>query len=712
MGFLPYVAIASARHFAPAASPRMFSSWPALDFGRISGTTPARDSASDRSRSPLGSSPGSAHSAGIPGVASAAHPTNPFPQYSAELSADAPAWSTGVAMCDDWLKRNVLDAQLLHQFGEIPLRNRKSIVMKALTSPKNDPQAWIGGCVHNHRTREMERRLMGMPTPQSAAPPSGNVAGERLQDRRLQDGSVAAESAMPPPVGAPSAAGTGRNRPMLPHSESEDPEMTAWARRVWNEAAGDKSVLIRECMATLSGETISQFQQLPPVLMASVATVWVLARPCAGPAGEVLLQDWMRRHRSLQAIPASFPAAASSKDPGPSAMTLSLQFIVVGCTAGYQHTVIEGMCKLLALQRCVNFKLLPVLCTAADHSTAPMLAAMQKRDGSLQMEPPAEVSALATQVGSKVKGWKESNVKVVFMTTLPMNMAASSKAGDAEAVLHSPSARHMWFSQALANRIADVLGSTNVLELVISPYDMGSADTKELLAKMIGAVVPHATPVSAQRQAEQALVFANCKVSQQTASSTAMRLPSACGPIDGWECPAATVPDLMSGPLAAFRSLPALLTTKLFQERPLTAAEEQLIASTITRHGPTSQTRFASRKFHHRWMGVEGTPFAEGMDAMYACLPWILAVTGDQSHDKSCGESCGTTRYCLQCTRVFQLCSTLPALYIVIPPLTAAMEVALQQWNGQDLNSWIARDHSAGEHHCDAACPRNPCIGR
>ena len=293
-----------------------------------------------------------------------------------------------------------------------------------------------------------------------------------------------------------------------------------------------------------------------------------------------------------------------------------------------------------------------------------------------------------------------------------MNMALSSKVNDAEAVLHSPAARHVWFSQALANRMADVLGGTNVLELVISPYDTGSADTRDLLARMIGAVVPHAMPVSAESQAEQALVFANCKVSDQTASSPAVRLASARGPIDGWECSDADKPALMSGPLAAFRSLPALLTTKLFQERPLTAAEEQIIASATTRHGPTSQTRFASRKFHQRWMGVEGTPFAEGMDAMYACLPWILAVTGDQSHDKSCGESCGTTRYCLQCTRVFQLCSTLPALYIVIPPLTAAMEVALQQWNGQDLNSWIARDHSAGEHHCDAACPRNPCIGR
>ena len=712
MGFLPYVAIASAKHLAPAAPLGMFSSWPGLDFGRVSGTTAAQGYNSDRSRSPVGSSPGSAHSAATPRVGSAV-PPNPFPPHSAsELPAGAPAWSTGVPMCDDWLRQNVSDAQLLHQFGEIPLRNRKSIVMKAISSPKNDPQAWIGGCVHNHRTREMERRLLGMPTPQSAGPSAGTFAGERLQDTRLHHGSLAAASAMPPPGAALSAAGTARDRPTLPHLEIEDPETTAWARRVWNEAAGDKSVLIRECMSTLSGETRSQFAQLPPVLMASVATVWVLARPCAGAAGEVLLQDWLRRHRSLQTIPASLQAAASSKDPIPSATTLSLQFIVVGCTAGYQHTVIEGMCKILALQRCGNFKLLPVICAAADHTTEPMLAAMQKRDGSLQMEPPAEVSALATQVGSKVNGWKESNVKVVLMTTLPMNMAASSKAGDAEAVLHSPSARHVWFAQALARRIADVLGSTNVLELVLSPYDMGSADTKDVLAKMIGAVVPYATPVSAQRQEEQVLVFANCKVSDQTASSPAVRLPSACGPIDGWECPAASVPDLTSGPLAAFRSLPSLLTIKLFQERVLTAAEDQLIASSVTKHGPTSQTRFASRKFHHRWMGVEGTPFAEGIDAMYACLPWILAVTGDQSHDKSCGESCGTTRYCLQCTRVFQLCSSLPALHMLMPPLTAAMEVALQQWSGHDLNAWIARDQSAGEHHCDAACPRNPCIGR
>ena len=124
--------------------------------------------------------------------------------------------------------------------------------------------------------------------------------------------------------------------------------MTAWAQKVWSEASGDKTALIRAAMATLSSGTRSEFAKLPPTIMASLATAWVLARPCDGATGEAVLQAWLRRYKIVQGIPSSLNGPSASKEPGPAVKELLLQFIVVGCTAGYQYTVIEGLCKMLA----------------------------------------------------------------------------------------------------------------------------------------------------------------------------------------------------------------------------------------------------------------------------------------------------------------------------------------------------------------------------
>ena len=682
----------------------MFGAWPWPGMQQASSaTSPGGGRAPDRSRSPVGSSPWSAHSAATTGGSLSDVGRAPTMPSGSELPPSAPVWSTGVPQCDEWLTQNVLDAQLLNQFGEIPLRNRKNIVMKAITTPKQNPQAWIAGCVHNHRTREMERRLLAMPSPQTGGGHGATPNGERLP------GGGGYTVAPPASVGTPQGSGGISSTQTGP--EAEDPAMTTWAEQVWAEHSGNKSGMIRAVLATFSSSTTSEFVQLPPMLQSSLATAWILARPCNGDAGEAVVQGWLRRYKRLQAIPAPVASGASPTIVDPSRI-VSLQFIVVGCIAGFQHTLIEGLCKLATLQRPKRFNMLPVLCTAADVSTAPMLLAMQKREGALEMEQAQDPTALATAVASKVSAWKQCEVKVVVVTTLPMMVAASANTTDAQAILHTPGARHFWFAQGLVSRMMAVLGNQNVLDIVITPYDLGNPGTRDSIAKLVGAVVPYTTPLSSARVAEEALVFSNCKVSEQAASTPTMRLPSTVGPIDGWECPGASVPELLSGPIAGFRTLPALLTTRLFQERALTPEEETRIANTMMTHTPTAQTRSASRQFHNRWMGVEGLPFSTALDSCYPCHNWILAVVGEPPSDKVCGESCGQRRYCTQCEAVFTLCGDLPALHILYPRLTALLDAALRQWSGQELDAWIARDIGPEVHACDASCPRNPCAGR
>ena len=128
-------------------------------------------SSSHRSRSPpLSSAPRPIEAAwqppfhrGLPTSAGGA-PSRP--------SAGEP-WSTGVAVCDTWLREHVKDMQVLNNFTEIPEKNRKSIVLKAMEKPKDNPVAWIAACINNHRTREMERRLLSSASPHQTKATSG-----------------------------------------------------------------------------------------------------------------------------------------------------------------------------------------------------------------------------------------------------------------------------------------------------------------------------------------------------------------------------------------------------------------------------------------------------------------------------------------------------------------------------------------------------------
>ena len=82
-------------------------------------------------------------------------------QQSGQISPfqGLPCWSTANVDCDAWLRTHVVDEDVLESFGEIPMRTRRTIVLKAIERPKDNPVAWIAACVTNHRNREMQKRL-------------------------------------------------------------------------------------------------------------------------------------------------------------------------------------------------------------------------------------------------------------------------------------------------------------------------------------------------------------------------------------------------------------------------------------------------------------------------------------------------------------------------------------------------------------------------
>ena len=80
-------------------------------------------------------------------------------QGQAQPNTGVAPWTTGNQNCDAWLRDNCPDVQVLNNFTELPEKNRKAIVLKAMDKPKENPVAWLAACINNHRTREKEKRL-------------------------------------------------------------------------------------------------------------------------------------------------------------------------------------------------------------------------------------------------------------------------------------------------------------------------------------------------------------------------------------------------------------------------------------------------------------------------------------------------------------------------------------------------------------------------
>ena len=227
---------------------------------------------------------------------------------------------------------------------------------------------------------------------------------------------------------------------------------------------------------------------------------------------------------------------------------------------------------------------------------------------------------------------------------------------------------------------------------------------------LVGSQVPGVQARLSLPEAEQAFIVSNVKVC--TSPVHKVRENNHTGPIDGWMCAAAVTTDRPCGPFSVFSQLPALLCTRIFEDRCLKADEEQLLASMTMKHADAHEVRSVNRQFHHRWLGIEGTPLAGAVDRAHPCHPWILEATGEAADSQDTGSACSSKRFCISCEKLFETTAVIPPFAAVLPSVVAVLEVALQEWCNATSGSWCTRDLNSAPHMCDASCPQNPEAGR
>ena len=625
-----------------------------------------------------------------------------------ESATPAHPWSTGVPACDAWLQQKIDDPQVLANFAELPMKNRKSIVLKTMDAPKENPVAWIAACINNHRMREMERRLMV-----SASPHQGPVRGASSSFTSAAALSPASDSSTSP-VGVVAStrrpAGSCGEAPIDPHSSiswNMDPAVLAWSAETWAQSAKNTSALIRALRPTVTPDTWGHFAKLPLPIQAAMATTWVFANPGRGPRADEFLTAWISRYNSVgsQRPAGSAPADVSRSQP----VSVRVQFIIIGVAAAYQYVLVEAAAKMATLGRRVSFTLLPVMSCEVDEMTEKVLPHLSSAGSTLKIAPRSSAQELAQNVASSVNTWQRDGVKVVVLTTVPGGPAHARVLAQKEGALHASTTRQFWFSQGLTGRLMAVLGQSNVVDIHVGP-EILNADARSEMEGLVGATVPCEGGQDTLPATERCFVMSNIKVS--AAPVQQFRESNAAGPIDEWVCDAVSDVNKPGGPISVFAKLPALLCVRLFEERALGPEEQDLLADMTMKHRSAGEIRSVGRQFHHRWLGLEGTPLAGALQQGYPCMPWIVEATGEASDCRDIGSACGSKRFCLSCEQVFEVTASLPPLASALPPFVAVLEVALKEWSQSSCVSWCDRDLSRSPHHCDASCPKNPEKGR
>ena len=675
-------------------------SWPGVISDSTSAILPTADSRRERSRSPrsaLAVTGGGGHlpaGAGVPSSGVGA----------VEPTISAQPWSTGVPACDAWLQQNIDDSQVLANFAELPMRNRKAIVLKTMDIPKDNPVAWIAACINNHRMREMEKRLTS-----SASPHQTPVRGAGPSFTSAAALSPASESSVSPAGVAVATSRAASNRHENPAdarsstSWNQDPAVLAWSAETWTQSAKNTSALIRALRPTVTPETWGHFAKLPLPVQAAMATTWVFANPGKGPRADEFLQAWISRFNSVgsRQPSVSVPHDASAS----SSLTLRVQFIVIGVVAAYQHVLVEAAAKMATLGRRVSFTLLPVLSCEVDEMTEKVLPHLSSAGSTLKIAPCSSAQELAQNVASSVNSWQRDGVKVVVLTTLPGGPSRARVYSQQEGALHASATRHFWFAQGLTGRLMAVLGQSNVVDIHLGPGIL-NCDARSEMEALVGAAVPNEESQETLPATERCFVMSNVKVA--AAPVQQVRESNAAGPIDDWVCEAVSVNNKPGGPISVFASLPKLLCVHLFGERALSPDEHNLLLDMTMKHRSTGEIRSVGRQFHHRWLGLEGTPLAGALQKIYPCMAWIIEATGEASDCGDIGSACGCKRFCLSCEQVFEVTASLPSLAAALPSFAAVFDVALKEWS-QSINvSWCHRELSRSPHHCDASCPKNP----
>ena len=393
-------------------------------------------------------------------------------------------------------------------------------------------------------------------------------------------------------------------------------------------------------------------------------------------------------------------------------MKINLQFVVAGVPTLLAAVVLGTLQKILPkLHGNVSWSFPPAIIVNPDTMEEIGGHEVFKRAGVPLNTDVTTFNTFGQNIEAMWTEWQKVDTRFVLVTSLGMDLQFKlGKSSLAKSHLHESGLRWVWgmvqLSEALRKRGRDDM----VAELVFAP-ESTMPDWSSTLSSLWGR--PCASDkgeVSVQSLVPKPCVYA---------TPSGFKIVPLCenqahaeSAIDGWTgpCPRAVTSLVKSGgPLP--RAIGELAVTNLFDERPLTAQEENAMSTYSMKH-VSGERRLCSRPFWLRLYGLLNTPGEAALMEGCPCANMIVATTGmavPASLPAAMAVPCGRDRYCLACERFLVTLSQCYGACDITDTLAAFLTRCVGAWtapaSSEELATWGRSDHVDRMHSCGDHCP-------
>ena len=171
-------------------------------------------------------------------------------------------------MCDSRLQQHV-SPEVLAKFSTAHHDQRKRSVLQAMTKDLENPTAWIAACVNNVESRELERRLTGVATPQHSS--GGYSASPYGASPRREFSSPVPSSAssrkyvaiLPEDATLPMLPASS-NTPLPNQTEQSSDVIPEWVPELHKLFPDNRSDFLRSVMKRLPADVLKAMQSVQP----------------------------------------------------------------------------------------------------------------------------------------------------------------------------------------------------------------------------------------------------------------------------------------------------------------------------------------------------------------------------------------------------------------------------------------------------------------
>ena len=605
------------------------------------------------------------------------------------------------------------------EMAKIPISERRQLVTCTMKKnpPVNSPDKWVMKCILN----VLHKPSGGGFAPRPQASPMNYVPGppvswpEVSPQHPIPTGVAPSIVSTGPSMQAAQPLGTGH---LLAGSSegglmSASVSLSANSSRVSQQPPwvvqglkhlDEHSAILRTVCQVMEGPVLKQFLSMPPSWQLKVATALLLS-PSAWDVPSTHVQQMMSLLPGVCVL-TKLPIQISGSPVGELRVVLVLNCVGLGTG----HLVVSAALRVLKqLHPDAALNVVAVFSFEIDRDALTVETALMK-DMGVQASQLGDVAGLPHLISERGQQWKTAGFFPLLLNSWPCkntSRAASMPDRPDGSGLHMQHSRAMWPIAHAHMILARQFGAAGFGHLTEYPQ-CGNPGEEQTVTTYFGQPFENNPRVYNAANRPRRIRTSPCAHTIQ--QHHAMIDPH--GPFDGWSWCGNGQQEVIKAPLVTLRShLIRLAESTVFGDRVLQEFEVQALDRCRMRHADTGEIRLINRRFWLHWLGMAQSPIEKILDSLWPCLQCIHSASGMQAELSGGGEPCGTSRWCMNCERCFEMLGQAWHLAGMADCLVAVLKliIAKHVHHHQAVQFFETPDHEP--HICGPSCPTNPKPG-